>query len=737
MLHVLRTCQNGRSFQWPWRPSIRCKQLAPNLLPDKEKKRIETIVRKKSLEALRLGKLPPWKELELISALDLGTVPWDQVPLELKKGLRPDLGVDSLSLDGTIAVQAKDYNNKTVPLSALWGFYYMCRAVLKDRVTRMVVATNETTRLPSLWQFSGAEHRIYTREDIDFWRHVAKQGQPDHKEHFREKRADLLRWDHQTECLKSCQIFMTNEAPKDFFVQMATGAGKSLVMLDLLAQLGDGQRACIIVPTLDLMEQIAELLEESLTADISRVGTGFLPHLDANIFVCVQNSAWKLFGLRFDLLILDEAHHYEPSTCPHVENGAGSSRSFVQEILSLDAPKRIFFSATLRRNRPDFDFGLRPAVEAGVIKDYTVLVPLITEGDPRPSLVKLIEELPLRRKILAFCNTVREAEAFTHMLSAAGITADHYNSTTRPAQRREMLNNFQQGDARVLVTVDVISEGVDLPAADTCLFVEPRQGIRLQQCVGRVLRNHPDKVDALVIAPPVVQKDDGGLVEDAQLRRLVNELAALDPVFRESLASGGSARGRVSVAAPRDGEVPNSVLEEAARLVELKVFRDVLDTWRRSDPWEMAFEELLHYKSVHGHVLVPEKHRTASGFNLGNWVQNQRRRKRNGTLCQEWIGRLERIGFVWEVRLAWGGGLGWDLGFQELQSFKAEREHPLVPRRHVTKSGFKLGEWVHNRRSALHMGKLSPDKIRLLDMLGFVWKPKVGRPPSGKRGHSR
>lgn len=49
---------------------------------------------------------------------------------------------------------------------------------------------------------------------------------------------------------------------------------------------------------------------------------------------------------------------------------------------------------------------------------------------------------------------------------------------------------------RALIEVDVLSEGVDLPAADTCLFVAPRRGIRLQQCVGRVLRKHPNKVDA-------------------------------------------------------------------------------------------------------------------------------------------------------------------------------------------------------------------------------------------------
>ena len=86
------------------------------------------------------------------------------------------------------------------------------------------------------------------------------------------------------------------------------------------------------------------------------------------------------------------------------------------------------------------------------------------------------------------------------MLLDSGIAADHYNAQTSAQQRQDILSNFQRrevhGGIRVLVTVDVLSEGVDLPVADTCLFVAPRRGIRLRQCVGRVLRNHPEKIDA-------------------------------------------------------------------------------------------------------------------------------------------------------------------------------------------------------------------------------------------------
>ena len=121
-------------------------------------------------------------------------------------------------------------------------------------------------------------------------------------------------------------------------------------MADLLLNLGEGQRACIIVPTLDLMEQVATLLEETGLAP-SRVGTGKHPDWEAKIFVCVQNSARKLSKLNFDLIILDEAHHYEPN----IRNPGSLART----VLSLHSPKRIFFlqpfAETSRMSSLDFE----------------------------------------------------------------------------------------------------------------------------------------------------------------------------------------------------------------------------------------------------------------------------------------------------------------------------------------------------------------------------------------------
>eukprot|EP00804_Cyclotella_cryptica_P027833 CCRYP_009239-RA/>CCRYP_009239-RA protein AED:0.06 eAED:0.16 QI:0/-1/0/1/-1/1/1/0/205 len=68
--------------------------------------------------------------------------------------------------------------------------------------------------------------------------------------------------------------------------------------------------------------------------------------------------------------------------------------------------------------------------------------------------------------------------------------------------------------------------------------------------------------------------------------------------------------------------------------------------------WEEKFTALQAYKEKNGDCLVPQSHKE-----LGHFVNNQRRLKKQivngkslGTLTAERIERLEKIGFVWEVR---------------------------------------------------------------------------------------
>ncbi|CAJ1400036.1 unnamed protein product [Effrenium voratum] len=694
-----------------------------------EQRRIHRAVEAKALEALAVGNLPPGRELELISALDLQTVPWAQLPIRLKEALGlplKDRGIDSLALNLSVAVQAKDYsaNSGAVPLNRLTNFYFLAKAEgspLRPHVQHLVVATNESTQLPKRWQWTGAAHRRYSAAEIEAFRGGAG----------RKLGADTARWPHQLQCLRRCLDFMRNASQRDFFVQMATGTGKSLVMADLLAELGQEQRACVIVPKLDLMEQMARLLEETLhRRKVCRVGTGYEADLTADVFVCVRNSAWRLQNLTLDLLLLDEAHHYEPAALSEEPQPSDSQLAandvagvHATQVLKLNARKRIFFSATLIRNLPDFDFGLRPAIEAGVIQDYTVMVPVVSEGDPRPSLVELLRNLPFARKALAFCNTVQEAKHFTRLLSDAGIAADHYNSHTTHARRQDVLNSFTEGEARggirVLVTVDVLSEGVDLPVADTCLFVAPRHGVRLRQCVGRVLRKHSSKVDALVLAPPIVRRENNIRMAkpDTELTRLISELAAADASFHASLHTADTQEScRVGVVAARVSSGDQELAEEAAKVLRLHVFPRACRGYLGEDHFETGYQELLAFLGQDGHVTMPRHIVTANNFRLGQWVWRQRQQRRAGKLSQGQIQRLDSLAFVWHLPEH-----KWQLGFEELVAYTREHGNTQVPAGYKTAGGFGLRRWVNVQRWAKSAGKLSEERAQRLNSLDFVW----------------
>ncbi|CAE8622681.1 unnamed protein product [Polarella glacialis] len=517
-------------------------------------------------------------------------------------------------------------------------------------------------------------------------------------------------------------------------------------MADLLAELGESGRACVIVPKLHLMEQVARLLESMALPGISRVGTGHSPDMDARIFVCVRNSAWRLAELSFDLLLLDEAHHYEPLRADAEDQESdiiGDEPDESEEdgtkwtsqttlgmrastVLSLHARKRLFFSATLRWSQPNFDFGLRVAVRARVISDYSILVPFMTAGDPKPSLVKLIQDLPTARRILAFCNTVKEAKQFAQLLNAAGILAGHYNGCTAGPQRTKILEDFEKGPGRgglrVLVTVDVLSEGVDLPMADTCLFVEPKRGVKLRQCVGRVLRQHPQKVDALVVAPPIVQQAPGGdLQADSELIRLLSELLGADDELRKSLVQNSF--GRVSIVDQRSNrsENPTFAQEQAATLLSTSVYPRALSShfFSAGARWELGLAQLIQYKAEHKHCKVMMNHKASSGFALGAWVCAQRFAYRITKLTFQQIEQLDSLGFVWDAHRS-----AWAKGFEHLKAYEQENDHTAVPNSYNSDDGFKLGSWVSDQRKTRKGqggGKLEPDQIEQLDSLGFAW----------------
>ncbi|MQA17673.1 MAG: hypothetical protein GEV09_27430, partial [Pseudonocardiaceae bacterium] len=119
----------------------------------------------------------------------------------------------------------------------------------------------------------------------------------------------------------------------------------------------------------------------------------------------------------------------------------------------------------------------------------------------------------------------------------------------------------------------------------------------------------------------------------------------------------------------------------------------------------------------HGHLNIPETHRTTAGHRLGNWIAARRRERRKGKLNPERVAALDALGMVWQVH---------DERFARYlaaaRDYHAEHGHLNVPHDHRTPAGHQLGTWIAKRRSEHRRGALSPERVAALDKLGMIWE---------------
>ena len=107
---------------------------------------------------------------------------------------------------------------------------------------------------------------------------------------------------------------------------------------------------------------------------------------------------------------------------------------------------------------------------------------------------------PNAMRALGFCVGVGHAKRMARAFNEAGLPALAVHGNTPRDERAAALRALRSGSVRVLFTVDLFNEGVDIPEADTVLMLRPTQSatIFLQQ-LGRGLRRHRDKPQLTVL----------------------------------------------------------------------------------------------------------------------------------------------------------------------------------------------------------------------------------------------
>jgi superfamily II DNA or RNA helicase len=302
---------------------------------------------------------------------------------------------------------------------------------------------------------------------------------------------------------------------------MPTGAGKTQVFTYITAAMAQrGRSVTILVHRRELIAQASRKLNQAgVTHGVIAAGTPatFAPIQVASVQTLVRRLEETPAP---DLLIIDEAHHAAAGSwgkiiehwpnalrlgvtaTPTRLDGRGLRDNFdvivhgptVSDLTAAGylAPSKLYAPPIKA------DLSVIPTRAGDFASDATAAAmdkPSIT-GDAIDHYRRICPGAPA----IAFCCTTEHAENVAAQFRSAGFSSQAILGTTAIAQRDQQLKDLASGAIQILTSVDVISEGTDVPAVTAAILLRPTAslGLYLQQ-VGRILRPAPGKAHAIVL----------------------------------------------------------------------------------------------------------------------------------------------------------------------------------------------------------------------------------------------
>lgn len=308
----------------------------------------------------------------------------------------------------------------------------------------------------------------------------------------------------------------------------ATGTGKTVMAAVDYARLRD------VLPSARLLfvAHRQELLEQSVATfrHVLRDGNfgelwagGRRPsdfdHVFASIQSVAANGLAHLEPEHFDVVVIDEFHHAAAPTYrallervrPRELIGltATPERSDGEPILEwfggrIAAELRLWDAIDQHYLTPFVYFGIADETDLRGVPwqrgrgyDSAALTDVYTSDDAwaRRVLHELLDHVELSSaRVLGFCVSVAHAEFLARHFNAAGVPAVAVTGRTSDPEREQALSALQAGTVRVLFSVDLFNEGLDVPSVDTVLLLRPTDSpVLFLQQLGRGLRRSRDK----------------------------------------------------------------------------------------------------------------------------------------------------------------------------------------------------------------------------------------------------
>jgi excinuclease ABC subunit B len=211
------------------------------------------------------------------------------------------------------------------------------------------------------------------------------------------------------------------------------------------------------------------------------------------------------------LTIIDESHVTVPQIGAMYEGDASRKRVLVEhgfrlpsamdnrpltwEEFSNRVGQTVYLSATPGR----YELGMGDGVVEQIIRPTGLIDPQIVIKPSKGRVDDLLEEIHKRaeknERVLVTTLTKKSSEDLTDFLSEAGVRVRYLHADVDTLRRVELLTELRQGVYDVLIGINLLREGLDLPEVSLVAILDAdkegflRSSTSLIQTIGRAARN--------------------------------------------------------------------------------------------------------------------------------------------------------------------------------------------------------------------------------------------------------
>lgn len=291
--------------------------------------------------------------------------------------------------------------------------------------------------------------------------------------------------DYQSDLINKVDVAFTKY--KRVLLVAPCGSGKTVIASDIINN--SPGNVLFIVHRKELVDQLTKTLQ---TLDIPT----------SNIHVAMIQSFKNMLNVvtfKPDLIIIDEAHH-------------ATSKSYVEVLNHFSNVNVLGLTATPVRmsGMPLGDLfeymvtgvSANDLINRKYLADYDYYAPKIdidftaakiVAGDYKASDIDFLMDTPKiygdiinnykkladNKKTIIYCSSIEYSKKIETLFIDNWYPAKHFDGSTPKAERDQIIQDFRDDKIKVLINVDLVGEGFDVPDCECVILLRPTQSLSL------------------------------------------------------------------------------------------------------------------------------------------------------------------------------------------------------------------------------------------------------------------